>query len=71
MSDLVICKEICRVKNGYILQLRWPYGDEPMGYGTVIADDWPAVLRLLTHASDLRPEQEWEALTAAASKQDP
>lgn len=68
MSDLVICKVICRVKNGYTLELRWPYGDDPSGYGVVIAHDWPEVLRLLTSASDVRLEQEQEVLKAAANQ---
>ncbi len=49
---MVICQEIRKVKNGYILDLRWPFGGEPMGYGEVICTDWGKVIELLTRAAN-------------------
>lgn len=32
MSDLILVKEIRQVKGGFIVEARWPYGDQ-MPYG--------------------------------------
>lgn len=44
---LIICKEIRHVKNGYIVELRYPYGDEPGGYGEVVCKTLEEVFELL------------------------
>lgn len=53
---LVICREIRRVKNGYIIELRWPYGNEPSGYGEVLCLTWDEVLKELSRAKDWEKE---------------
>ena len=45
-----ICTGIRKVKNGYIVALRWPFGGEPMGGGEVICKTWQEVLDKLTEA---------------------
>lgn len=51
MSELVICTKVEKVGNGYIVQVRWPYGPEVMGYGRVICTTWQQVVDLLTQAN--------------------
>ena len=49
---LIICREIRKVKGGYIVECRWPYGPEPSGYGEVICVTWQDVIELLTKAAN-------------------
>jgi hypothetical protein len=48
----VICKEIRCVQGGYIIELRWPYGPEPGGYGEVVCDTFDEVIALLREAAE-------------------
>lgn len=56
MSDLVICKEIRRVKNGYIVELRYPYGGDPSGHGKVVFHTWDDVIKALDRAKGDAPD---------------
>ena len=49
---LVICKEVRKVKNGYIVECRWPYGPDPAAYGEVVCLTWDEVIDLLTRAAN-------------------
>ena len=48
MRALVICKEIRQVGGGFIVEMRWPYGPEPAGFGEVVCKTWEEVVALLT-----------------------
>ena len=49
---IIICKEIRKVKGGYIVECRWAYGPEACGYGEVICTTWQEVIELLTKAAN-------------------
>ena len=49
---VIVCKEIRKVVGGYIIEMRWPYGGEPMGYGEVVCETWEEVIGKLTTAAD-------------------
>ena len=44
---VVLVKEIRKVSNGYIVEVRWPYGNEPCGYGEVICPTIEDVIALI------------------------
>ena len=50
-DNMTICKEIRAVKGGFIVELRWPYGSDPMGYGETVFTSWQEVLEELTKAA--------------------
>lgn len=51
-----ICREIRRVEGGWIVEMRWPWGGEPGGFGEVICGTWDEVVLLLAKAlPDDRP----------------
>jgi len=53
LSDHVtICREIRKVRGGYIAELRYPYGGNPSGYGEVIYRTWGELLDGLSKAAD-------------------
>ena len=52
MSALIICKEVRRVGNGFIVEVRWPYGSEVIGCGEVVCRTWREVIELLTKAAN-------------------
>lgn len=47
----IICKEIRTAVGGYIVELRYPYGGQPVGYGEVLCSTWEEVIRNLTEAN--------------------
>ena len=47
---LKICSEIRHVQGGYIINLRWPYGPDVMGYGEVICRTLDEVFRFIEKA---------------------
>ena len=48
----MICTGIRKVRGGYVVLLRWPYGGEPMGSGEVVCKTWDEVLEKLTEAQE-------------------
>lgn len=48
---MIVCREIRKVKGGYVVEVRWPYGDNPSGFGEVICRDFAEVVELLRKAS--------------------
>lgn len=63
MSNEIICREIRQVRGGWILELPWPYGGQPDGFGEVICAAWPDVILKLSKVSG-------EFAKAAAEKAD-
>lgn len=58
MADaFTICREIRRVTGGFIVELRWPYGGNPIGYGEVICTTWDEVEALLRRAGTVAGEE--------------
>lgn len=47
MRPLILVKEIRQVKGGFIVEARWPYGDDPSGYGEVICKTLKEVYELI------------------------
>lgn len=62
-----IAANIRTARNGYIVELRWPYGGEPAGCGEVVFTDWPSVLLALTKATPDLDEDMAKELDAALS----
>jgi len=58
---LVLVKEIRHVKNGYIVEVRWSYGNDEYGYSEVICPTIQAVFDLIKQ-TDVNPIEEWEDL---------
>jgi hypothetical protein len=52
MSTDIISTGIRKVTGGYIVNVRWPYGRDPAGYGEVICQTWEEVVALLTRAAN-------------------
>ena len=50
MSDIIVCKEVRQVKGGFIVEMRWPFGDEPSGYGEVVCKTIDEVVELIREA---------------------
>jgi hypothetical protein len=48
---VIVCKEIRRVRGGFIVVIRWPFGPD-MPYGEVICKDFDEVVRLLDGAQE-------------------
>lgn len=46
MSDLILVRQIRQVTGGFIVEARWPYGDN-MPYGEVICKNLKEVFDLL------------------------
>ena len=56
----VICRQIRTAVGGYIVELCWPYGGEPSGYGEVLCTSWEEVLSKLSEAAGLKDPAEGE-----------
>lgn len=52
MGTMVVCKEIRKVGNGYIVEIRWPYGPDAAGCSEVVCRTWQEVIELLTKAAN-------------------
>lgn len=50
--NITICTKIRKVKGGFIVNLRWPYGPDPGGYGEVICKDFGEVIEVLREAQE-------------------
>lgn len=48
---LTICKEVRKVGNGYIVEIRYPFGPD-LPFGEVICKTWKEVTDLLFKAQD-------------------
>lgn len=61
--SIVICKEVRQVTGGFIVEVRWPYGGEPTGFGEVVCKTWPEVIELLSRAAPTKSETEGTTTT--------
>ena len=49
---MIICMMVKKVEGGYIVEARWPYGNDPSGYGEVICRNFDEVVDLLKKCAD-------------------
>jgi len=61
-----ICGGIRVVQGGYVVELAWPHGGEPIGYGEVICTTWSDVLNKITAAAGNTRKQREEVVDVAA-----
>lgn len=51
MGALILCKEVRKVRGGFIVEVRYPFGPD-MPYGEVICKTFEEVVELLKLAQD-------------------
>lgn len=54
---LVMIRQIRKVRNGYIVEARWPIGDTPAGYGEVLCHSIDDVIKTIRETD---PDISWK-----------